>query len=95
MIDKKTLKKLRQGDYSTLIEAIECLLGSYEEDKFSLGYASCLSDMSVRSHELAEHISKKAKKYGKTKKDFDKVYFIEQDDLAQIIEDYFNKALNE
>lgn len=84
MIDKKTLKGIKKGDYSALIGAIEFLLDSYNEDKFDQGYRSCLSDLSVRSQRLAEEILKTYKKEG-----------IKDCDLGKVIEDYYKKALKE
>lgn len=95
MITKKNIKQIKEGNHAVLMDCLNYLLDTYEEDKFDLGYKSCLADMSVRSQRLAEYIGKKAKKQGKTGKDFDEVYFLDQDDLAKVIETYFNKALNE
>lgn len=89
-LTKKTVKRLKNGSYGTLVEVFEEMVDTYNEDKFDNGYKSCLFDLSVRSYRLAGHILKHTTFGGKKPK------FTEtaQDDLAKVIEDYFNKALN-
>ncbi len=80
-ITKKTIKRIKAGHHDDLMEAVEFLLDTYKEDKFDLGYRSCLDDLSVRSQRLAEYIQKNHIK-GSTS-------------LVKAIEDYFNEALKE
>jgi len=96
-ITKKTIKRIEKGSHNDLIESIEFLIDSYNEDKFDSGYKSCLEDLSVRSWRLAEHIfntPRKGVKKGKDEKGEPLMYFDTVDDLAKVIEDYFTKALN-
>jgi hypothetical protein len=81
-ITKKTLKRIKEGYHGDLMEAIEFLLDTYNEDKWNGGYQSCFQDMAVRSQRLAEHINNKYLNGAK------------KDDLSEIIIEYFNKALN-
>jgi hypothetical protein len=87
-ITKETLKRIKEGDYSALIGAIEFLIDTYNEDKFDAGYTSALQDLSVRSYRLAEHI---AKRIDKPYKPGD----VKVDELAKVIESYYNKALKQ
>jgi hypothetical protein len=94
-ITKKQIRRIQEGNYSTLIECIEFLLDTYEEDKFDNGYKSCLSDMAVRSQRLAEYIAKMATEGGVIAKRGKEEYFtLDVDELAKVIEDYFESALN-
>lgn len=98
MITKKTIKKIRKGDYDSLINAIEFLLDTYDEDKWDLGYGAALADMNVRAYRLAEHIADEASKKGKLGKDCkgeSLYYFKDTDELAKVIEDYFTNALKQ
>jgi len=88
-ISKKTIKRIKAGYHDDLMEAIEFLIDSYDEDKFEDGYRSCLADMSVRSYRLAEHIVKKTT-YGGIK-----LPDIAVDVLSKVIEEYFTNALKE
>jgi hypothetical protein len=93
MINKKDIKRLKKGDRNLLMQTIDDLLDTYEEDKFSAGYSSCLSDLNVHSQLLAEYIEKKALKVGRKAKT-EMVWILEVDELTKLIEDYFTKALN-
>jgi hypothetical protein len=96
-ITKKTIKRINDGYHDDLMEAIEFLIDSYKEDKFDAGYACALDDMEVRGYRLAEYIVKQAEERGKLGKDSSgepMAYFNDTDDLAQVIEEYFNDALN-
>ena len=105
MKNKKLRKRLlilfrmvKWGDHDALMEAIELLLDTYQSRPFDNGYQSCLSDMSVRSQRLAEYVVKQAEKTGKLGKDSNNepmAYFNDADDLAKVIEDYFNKHLKD
>ena len=81
-ITKKTIKRIKEGYHDDLMDSIEFLIDTYNENKFDLGYESCMSDMSVRSYRLAEHIEKNCK-------------FLSKEELAKIIEAYFINALKE
>ena len=97
-ITKKHLKQIREGNHATLMDCLDFLLDSYEEDKYDLGYGACLADMSVRSQRLAEYILDKVIELGKLEKiskDGSTIYvFNDKEMLSAIIEDYFNEALN-
>jgi len=93
-ITNKTLKRIKAGFHDDLMDAIEFLIDSYEEDKFEAGYKSCLEDLSVRSHLLADYIVKHTTMGDKdaTKDDFTTCAV---NDLAKVIEDYYTKALKQ
>jgi len=93
-INKKTLKKIKQGDMNALLGAIEDLHWLYNEQSFDDGYKSCLQDMAVRSYRLAERIF--AFIDVEKKEDGSCVLLVESaDNLAKVIEEYFNEALKE
>jgi len=92
-ITKKHLKKIRNGNHATLMDCLDFLLDSYEEDKYDLGYGACLADMSVRSQRLAEYIVDMATKYGN--RGNDEINYLTVEQTAKAIEDYFNEALNQ
>jgi hypothetical protein len=91
-ITKKQIKEIKSGNHATLMDCLEFLLDTYEEDKFDNGYQSCLSDLSVRAHSLSLEITKAAEKKGKKagKKGY---YLLDSDEVAQIIEEYFRNAI--
>jgi hypothetical protein len=86
-ITKKTIKRIKAGYHDDLMEAIEFLIDSYDEDKFDAGYRSCLEDLSVRSYKLATVIKKWL---CVPSTDTTGV-----EDLAKIIEDYYTEALKQ
>lgn len=92
-ITKKTIKKIKAGSHNDLMEVIEYLLDTYNEDNFDAGYKSCLADMSVRAQRLAEHLSDMATKYGN--RGNDEINWLTVDQTAKAIEDYFNEALKQ
>jgi hypothetical protein len=94
-ITNKTIKRIKRGFYDELIQAIEFLIDSFDEDKFDAGYKSCMEDLSVRSYHLAEVISstKEGVSKGKDNKGRALYYFETTDDLAKVIEEYFTNAL--
>lgn len=92
-ITKKTLKRIKAGYHDDLMEAIEFLLDSYNEDKFDQGYKSCLADMSVRAQRLSEYINEMAEKYGE--KCADGIPTLTIDKTAKAIENYFEEALKQ
>jgi hypothetical protein len=96
-ITKKHIKAIRDGNHATLMDCLDFLLDSYDEDKFDLGYQSCLEDMAVRAHRLAEYIEEYAARHGKKGKDKsgEPVYYLMADETAKAIGEYFNKALKQ
>jgi len=97
-ITKKTIKRIKTGYYDDLINAIEFLIETYNEDKFDSGYKSCLDDLSVRSYRLAKHIHKVAEKRGVVATivgDKAFIYVLDVDETAKVIEDYYTKALKQ
>jgi len=91
-ITKSDIKKIKKGNHAVLMDCLDFLLDAYEENKFDLGYQSCLSDLSVRSQLLAEKITKTAEEKGK--KAGKKGYFLlDSDEVALIIEEYFRNAI--
>jgi hypothetical protein len=93
-ISKKTLQRIKEGYHSDLMEAIEFLLETYNENKFDAGYCSCLADMAVRSQRLADHIKDSAPTIGHKPRKGEEVHVVEVGDLAKVIIEYFNEALN-
>ena len=94
MINKKTIKAIRKGDYGALIDSIEYLIETYDEDKFDDGYKSCISDLSVHAHRLAKVITEEAERRG-VKSDKKGYYLLESDDVEQIINDFFTDITND
>lgn len=95
-ITKKTIKRISKGFHDDLIEAIEFLIDTYNEDKFDAGYRSCMEDLSVRSYNLAESIFHTPESQLSKAKDIhgEPIYFFRHvDDLAKVIEEYFINAL--
>ena len=100
-ITKKHVKKLKEGDYGTLLECVEYLLDTYDEDNFSRGYDSCISDMNVHAGKLAEYITDRMVECGEEVKQLNKgskpnVFYVfnEVEQLKQIIDEYFNREIN-
>ena len=91
-ITKKDIKQIREGNHATLMDCLDFLLDSYNEDKWDLGYKACLSDMSVRAQRLSEYILKHTAISGKPLVPEDYEWYA-TDTLAKMIEDYFNQAL--
>ena len=94
-ITKKTIKRIKKGYHDDLIQSIEFLIDTYNEDKFDAGYKSCMEDLSVRSYRLAETIfnTKEGVSKGKDNKGKPLYFFETVDDLAKVIEEYFTKAI--
>ena len=95
-ITKKVLKRIKEGYHDDLMDAIELLIDTYREEKFDAGYKMCLDDLSVRASCLAEYIHEQSDKQGKLGKDKngEPISYMELDETAKAIEDYFNNALN-
>lgn len=86
-ITKQHIKQIKEGNHAVLMDCLDFLLDSYEEDKWDLGYKACLDDLSVRSYRLAEHIHRN---FGINSTDLKAPL----DDLAKVIEEYYTNALN-
>lgn len=84
-ITQKQINQIKKGNHAVLMDCLDFLLDSYNEDKYDLGYGACLSDLSVRSQRLAEYI---AKRINKPYKPDD----VKTDELTRVIEDYYTKA---
>jgi len=86
-ITKSDITQIKDGNHAILMDCLDFLLDSYDENKFDLGYKSCLEDLSVRSYRLAEKIMK---------------FWGEQTperpfnlpNLQEFIENYYKEALN-
>jgi hypothetical protein len=93
-ITKKQINLIEHGHHDILMDCLDFLLDSYDDDKYTLGYGACLSDLSVRSYRLAEYIHEKVEKIGLVaKRKGEKYRVVDVDVTAKIIEEYFNKAL--
>lgn len=82
-ITKADIRAIKWGDRDRLLDAIDFLLDSYEEDKFDNGYRSRIQDEAVVAYKLAEYIDSRAESPLKV------------DELAKVIEDYFNNAIKD
>jgi len=92
-ITKETIERIRGGYHDDLMDAIEFLIDSYDTNKFDSGYDSCMDDVIMYSHRLADHIVKHTTIGDKdaTKDDFTPSAV---NDLAKVIENYYTKLLN-
>jgi hypothetical protein len=88
-ITEKTIKRIKAGYYYDLMESIEFLIDTYNEDKYDAGYKSCMENLTLRSYLLAEYIVKKTT-YGGIKLPDTAV-----DVLSKVIEEYFNSLKHE
>jgi hypothetical protein len=95
-ITKKVLKRIKEGYHDDLMDAIEFLIDSYDDDRFEAGYKCRIGDEAVVGYRLAEYIHEQSDKQGKLGKDKngEPISYMELDETAQCIEDYFNNALN-
>jgi len=93
-ISKKKLRDISKGNFSALMQCIEFLIDHYNEDKFDLGYQSCLDDMGVMAQRIAEELHKKALIKGeKIVHKNDDYALLTIDETAEIIEEYIKKTL--
>jgi len=93
-ITNKEIKEIEKGNHAILMDCLDFLLDSYEENKFDLGYKSCLSDMGVYANRLAEELHKKAQNYGKRAFNNGEEYFtLEEEEITEFIEQYFNNLI--
>jgi len=91
-ITKSDIKQIKEGNHAVLMDCLDFLLDTYNEDKYDLGYGACLADMSVRSQLLAERLEKESKKRGVKCKGG---YMLSQCEVAEIINDYFNEIIKQ
>lgn len=90
-ITKKHVKKLKEGDYGTLIECIEYLLDTYDEDNFSRGYDSCMSDLSIHAGRLSDYLHDFAQEFGTKIGD---IHWLDIEETKGAIQEYFNREIN-
>ena len=92
-ITKETIERIKAGYHDDLIDAIEFLIDSYDTNKFDSGYDSCMDDVIMYSHRLADHIVKNTTIGDRdaVKSDFTTCAV---NDLAKVIENYYIKLLN-
>ena len=85
-ITKKTIKRIQAGNYDDLMNSIEFLIDSYDDNKYSAGYRACLAEMKLRSYKIVEFLAEQ--------KDW---LFDDEtgEDLAKYIEEYFTNALKQ
>ena len=91
MITKKQYKRIGKGDYGALIGGIEDLLGVFNEDKFDMGYQSCLADMEIISTRLADHILETSMTKGHRDR---MVFYLEHTELVETIKQFYKEQLN-
>lgn len=91
-ITKKQVEAIRKGNHAVLMDCLDFLLDTYQEDKWDLGYQACLADMGVRSYRLAEYILKHTTVGGEPIVP-DDLEGMAKENLAKVIEDYFSKHL--
>jgi hypothetical protein len=85
-ITKKQIEQIRKGHHAVLMDCVDFLMDTYNEDKWDLGYHACLADISVHSQRLAECIIQEFNTGGS-------YLDAPQDNLAEVIENYFKDAL--
>jgi len=89
-ITKSDIKQIKEGNHDVLMDCLEFLLDTYEEDKFDLGYQSCLDDMRIHAARLAERISIEAKKRN-VKSDKKGYYLLDDNEVTEIIDKFFKE----
>ena len=96
-IKKETAKRLREGFHTDLMELIEEAIDLYGEKDFERGYHSFFADASVHASRIAELIGEAF-----ITSDIPVVYkpkgsrvVFESNDLAKVIENYFNSLKTE
>ena len=95
MITKKQYKKIAKGDYAALIDGIEDLIDNFKVDVFDEGYKCAMSDLDVLSARLAANIHETAKSKGHKEHEFEEIYYLEQDELLEIIKEFYKEQLND
>ena len=86
-ISKKTIKRIKEGYHDDLMESIEFLIDTYNEEKFDAGYRSSLNDIRVLSGELAEKIIG-------VRNTASKGLLFNYDTISKIIEEFFTNEIN-
>ncbi len=87
-IKKETAKRLREGFHTDLMELIEDGIDLYGEKDFERGYQSFFGDAHVHARNLASEIHIN---FGVTSTELQAPI----DDLANVIEEYFNSLKTE
>lgn len=91
-LSKENIKKIKKGNFGALINGIECLLDTYNEDKYELGYNACMADIQVYARRLAERLSREAKEKG-VKSDKKGYYLLDEDEVREITEKFFDEYI--
>lgn len=94
-LSKETYKSILRGEHSGLMQGIEDLIDMYNNKPWTDGYEACKDDVCVHSSRLAELIGEKFKsgEIPVTWKFKREVLTIETEDIAKVIEEYFENAL--
>jgi hypothetical protein len=96
MLTKKQIKKIKNGNHSVLMDCLDYLLDTYEENKWDLGYNACISDFDVYAHRLAELLTQEVELRGKAAKHNGESYFLlDEKEVEQIINDFFKDIIND
>lgn len=96
-IKKETANRLRMGFHTDLIDIFEEAIDLYIEDSFNREYDSFFADSAVHSKRIAVKISN-AISAGEVSGSFGMLhstFFYDSDDLAKVIEEYFNSLKTE
>lgn len=91
-ITEKHIKQIKHGNHAILMDCLDFLLDSYDDDKWSSGYKSCMDDLSVRSQRLAGVILESTTIAG-LKALTNEFEVDAEEKLAKVIENYFTKAM--
>ena len=92
-LSKELQREIADGQHSALMQGIEELIDMYHNKSFEAGYESAKDDVCVHSLRLAEHIKDSAPLIGHKIRKNEDVHVVEVDDLAKLIEEYFENAL--
>ena len=92
-LSKDLQREIADGDHSALMQGIEELIDMFNNSPWEDGYEACKDDVSVHSLRLAEHIKDSAPLIGHKIRKNEEVHVVEVDDLAKLIEEYFENAL--
>ena len=92
MITKKSIRKIKGGDYSELMRAIGDLVDIYNDKQFDNGYSACLSDMQIYARRLAERLSYEAAEH-KVETDKNGYYLLEDFEVKDIIDKFFEELI--
>lgn len=85
LLKKKTVKSLKEGSYTSLINIIEEAIDLYGEKEFERGYQSFFGDASVHASRIASDIYCA----------FRDSITLTEESMAKIIEEYFNSLKTE